>query len=80
MRKISLTKMKSLKDFNSEFSEYKYFTNNKTITEEMVMKECLITIIIIIIIIIVIVIVIVMTVKTYGCHMDPYPASLGRRT
>ena len=21
-----------------------------------------------------------MTVKTYGCHMDPYPASLGRRT
>ena len=24
--------------------------------------------------------IIIMTVKTYGCHMDPYPASLGRRT
>ena len=24
--------------------------------------------------------IIIMTVKTYGCHMDPYLASLGRRT
>ena len=32
------------------------------------------------IIIIIIIIIIIMTVKTYGCHMDPYLASLGRRT
>ena len=27
-----------------------------------------------------IIIIIIVTVKTYRCHMDPYPASLGRRT
>ena len=37
-------------------------------------------IITIIIISIIIIVIIIMTVKTYGCHMDPYPASLGRRT
>ena len=31
-------------------------------------------------VIIIIIIIIIMTVKKYGCHMDPYPASLGRRT
>ena len=29
---------------------------------------------------IIIIIIIIVTVKTYRCHMDPYPASLGRRT
>ena len=42
--------------------------------------EAISIIIIIIITITIIIIIIVMTVKTYGCHMDPYSASLGRRT